>query len=84
MARFLSYQDIEGDQLMRINEDEVKGKIDQVKGSVKETVGRATGDPALQNEGADQRASGKFEAGFGKARRKVGEAVKDLGDKLGK
>lgn len=69
---------------MRFNKDEVKGKIDQASGSVKEKVGRATGDPVLENKGADQRASGKFEAGFGKARRKVGEAVKDVGDKLGK
>jgi uncharacterized protein YjbJ (UPF0337 family) len=69
---------------MRFNDDEVKGKIDQASGAVKENVGRAKGDPALENEGADQRASGKFEAGFGKTRRKMGEAVKDLGDKLGK
>ncbi len=69
---------------MRFNDDEVKGKIDQASGAVKETIGRAKGDPVMENEGAGQRASGKFEAGFGKTRRKVGEAVKDLGDKLGK
>jgi uncharacterized protein YjbJ (UPF0337 family) len=69
---------------MRFNDDEVKGKIDQASGAVKENIGRATGDPVMENEGASQRASGKFEAGFGKTRRKVGEAVKDLGDKLGK
>jgi uncharacterized protein YjbJ (UPF0337 family) len=68
---------------MRFNEDEIKGKVDQASGAVKENIGRATGDPILENEGADQRVSGKFEAGFGKTRRKVGEAVKDLGDKLG-
>jgi uncharacterized protein YjbJ (UPF0337 family) len=69
---------------MRPNDDEVKGKIDQATGAVKENIGRAAGDPILENEGADQRASGKFEAGFGKARRKVGEAIKDAGEKLGK
>jgi uncharacterized protein YjbJ (UPF0337 family) len=69
---------------MRINDDEVKGNIDKASGTVKENVGRALGDPILENEGADQRASGKIEAGFGKARRKVGEAVEDLGEKLGK
>ncbi len=69
---------------MRVNDDELKGKIDQASGAVKETVGRVTGNPVLENEGAGQRASGKFEAGFGKARRKVGEALKDAGDKLGK
>jgi uncharacterized protein YjbJ (UPF0337 family) len=69
---------------MRINDDEVKGKIDQASGTVKEKAGRALGDPYLENEGADQRAGGDIEAGFGKARRKVGEAMKDLGDKVGK
>jgi uncharacterized protein YjbJ (UPF0337 family) len=69
---------------MRINDDEVKGNVDKASGTVKEKVGRAMGDPILENEGADQRASGKIEAGFGKARRKVGEAVEDLGEKLGK
>lgn len=69
---------------MRINDDEVKGNVDKASGTVKETMGRAMGDPILENEGADQRASGKMQAGFGKARRKVGEAVEDLGEKLGK
>lgn len=69
---------------MRINENEVKGNLDKASGAVKENVGRALGDPLLESEGADQRAGGSIEAGFGKARRKVGEAVKDIGDKLGK
>ena len=58
---------------MRINDDEVQGNVDKASGTVKENIGRALGDPILENEGADQRASGKIEAGFGKARRKVGE-----------
>ena len=56
---------------MRMNRDEVKGKIDQASGAVKEKTGRAMGDPVLEEKGADQRASGKIEEGFGKARRKV-------------
>jgi uncharacterized protein YjbJ (UPF0337 family) len=66
---------------MRMNRDEVKGKIDQASGAVKEKTGRAMGNPNLENRGADQRASGKIEAGFGKARRKVGEALKEAGKK---
>jgi len=69
---------------MRINEDEVKGNLNKASGTVKENVGRALGDPVVESEGAYQRAGGDIQAGFGKARRKVGEAVKDLGDKLGK
>ena len=69
---------------MRPNDDEVKGNVDKAAGTVKQKVGRALGDPITENEGADQRASGDIQAGFGKARRKVGEAVEDLSEKLGR
>jgi uncharacterized protein YjbJ (UPF0337 family) len=69
---------------MRINDDEIKGNVDKASGAVKENVGRALGDPILENDGADQRAGGDIQAGFGKARRKVGEVVEDLGEKLGR
>lgn len=67
---------------MKPNDDEVRGKIDQVKGDVKERLGRATGDPDLQDEGTADRIGGKIEEGVGTARRKTGEALKDLGRKL--
>jgi uncharacterized protein YjbJ (UPF0337 family) len=69
---------------MRINDDEVKGNVDKAAGTVKQNIGRALGDPILESEGADQRTGGDIQAGFGKARRKVGEVVEDLGEKLGK
>jgi uncharacterized protein YjbJ (UPF0337 family) len=66
------------------NDDEVKGRIDQAAGTVKEHLGRAAGDVELEQEGAGQRSAGDVEHGLGKARRKVGEFVKDIGDKLGR
>ena len=69
---------------MRINDDEIQGNVDKAVGTVKEKAGRALADPITENEGADQRASGDVQAGIGKARRKVGEAVEDLGEKLGR
>jgi uncharacterized protein YjbJ (UPF0337 family) len=69
---------------MMWNENEVGGKLDEVAGTVKEHLGRATGDVSLEQEGAGQRAAGDVEHGLGKARRKVGEFVKDIGDKLGR
>jgi uncharacterized protein YjbJ (UPF0337 family) len=68
---------------MRPNKDEVRGKINEAAGAVKEHIGRANADPYLEEEGADQRAGGKLEAGLGKARRKFGEALKDVGKKVG-
>lgn len=69
---------------MRPNRNEVRGKINEATGRVKQAAGRINNDPLLEEEGADQRAGGQLEAGLGKARRKVGEAVKDLGKKLGR
>ncbi|HMF57528.1 MAG TPA: CsbD family protein [Pyrinomonadaceae bacterium] len=65
------------------NEDEVKGKFDQAKGAVKENVGRAIDDREMESEGAADRAGGNLQEGFGTARRKVGEAIEDIGEKLG-
>ncbi len=65
------------------NRDEVEGKFDQAKGKTKEVVGRAIDDRKLEDEGTADRAGGNMKEGFGTARRKVGEAVEDLGDKIG-
>lgn len=65
-----------------VNRDEVDGKTEQVKGKVKQTVGDATGNERLHDEGVADEAAGDVQEGFGKARRKVGEAIKDIGDNL--
>jgi len=65
------------------NRDELEGKFDQAKGKTKEVVGRAVDDRDLEAEGAADRAGGNVQEGFGKARRKVGEAVEDVGDAIG-
>ena len=65
------------------NRDEVDGKLDQVKGKTKETIGRAIDDDELEAEGRADHAGGKVEEGFGKGRRKVGETVEDIGDAIG-
>ena len=66
------------------NSDEVRGKKDQVVGTVKEHIGRAKGDIALESKGSGQRARGNIEAGLGKARRKVTEGFDRLGGKINK
>lgn len=64
------------------NRDEMEGKWDQTKGRVKEGLGKALDDDELEAEGDADRAGGKVQEGFGKARRKVGEAIEDVGDAL--
>jgi uncharacterized protein YjbJ (UPF0337 family) len=64
------------------NKDEVDGKTDQLKGSIKKGVGDLTNDEQLRDEGEADKAAGKVEEAFGKGRRKVGDAIKDVADKI--
>ena len=52
--------------------DRVEGKVHEVKGAVKETIGRATNNPDLESEGQAEKLSGKVQ-------RKVGEVEKVIG-----
>ncbi len=65
-----------------LNDDELRGKAEQIKGRVKDAVGKATGDERLRDEGAVDEAAGKVQETFGKARRKVGETIEDIGDEI--
>ena len=65
-----------------LNDDELHGKADQIKGRVKDAVGKATGDERLRDEGAADEAAGKVQETFGKARRKIGETIEDIGDEI--
>lgn len=64
------------------NSDEVEGKLDQAKGSVKSTIGEITGDRETEAEGDAEHAAGKTQETWGKVKRGVGDAVEDIGDAL--
>ncbi len=65
-----------------MNNDELNGKVDRLKGKIKEGVGNATNDEDLRGEGIADQAAGNVEEGFGKARRKVGDALHDVAHKI--
>ena len=65
-----------------MNKDELNGQADQFKGKLKQAAGDLTDDDRLRDEGVADEAAGDAQEGFGRARRKVGEAVEDLGNKL--
>ena len=50
-----------------------KGKFHELKGKVKETVGRATNDPDLEAEGLGEKLGGKV-------LKKIGQVEKVLGE----
>jgi uncharacterized protein YjbJ (UPF0337 family) len=65
-----------------MNRDELDGKTEKLKGKVKQATGDLTDNESLHDEGVADEAAGNVQEGFGRGRRKVGEAIEDLGDKL--
>jgi uncharacterized protein YjbJ (UPF0337 family) len=45
--------------------DKAQGKAHEVKGAVKQKVGHATGNPKLEDEGTDEKVSGKIQKKVG-------------------
>ena len=66
------------------NRDEIEGKADQIKGRIKKTVGSALDDRNLEDEGRADQLKGDVQEGWGKTKRKVGEAVEDIGESIKK
>lgn len=64
------------------NRDEIEGKYEQAKGSVKEGLGRLTGDEELEAEGTADKVKGDVQEGWGGAKRKVGDVLEDAGDAI--
>jgi uncharacterized protein YjbJ (UPF0337 family) len=53
-------------------QDAVKGKAHEVKGAVKEQVGRMTNDPDLEDDGTVEKFGGKIQKGVGKVEKALG------------
>jgi uncharacterized protein YjbJ (UPF0337 family) len=64
------------------NRDELDGQTEQVKGKVKQAWGDLTDNERLHDEGVADEAAGDVQEGVGRARRKVGEAIEDIGENL--
>jgi uncharacterized protein YjbJ (UPF0337 family) len=58
-----------------MNDDQVKGRAEQVKGTVKEKAGQVIGNRKLEDEGTADKAAGKVQSGYGDAKEKVKDAI---------
>ncbi|HEX2543107.1 MAG TPA: CsbD family protein [Caldimonas sp.] len=58
-----------------MNQDQVKGRVEQAKGAVKEGTGKALDDRDLEAEGTVDKATGKTQANYGDAKEKVKDAI---------
>jgi uncharacterized protein YjbJ (UPF0337 family) len=59
-----------------MDKDRIAGTAKEVKGSVKETVGKLVGDAKLQSDGKAERMAGKIQNAVGGTKDTVREIVK--------
>ncbi|MFI4965663.1 MAG: CsbD family protein [Caulobacterales bacterium] len=59
-----------------MHKDEAKGAAKDIKGSIKEGVGKATGNDRMAAEGAGERVAGKVQKGVGSLKDAARQALK--------
>ena len=60
-----------------MNDDEIKGTVKKVGGTVQEVAGKVTGDEQLEGKGYLNQAVGTVQDGYGKVREKVKDLIDD-------
>ena len=59
-----------------MDKNRVEGAVDQAKGSIKEAIGKVTGNEKTQAEGAAEKAAGKVQGTVGQAKDGVRDVFK--------
>jgi uncharacterized protein YjbJ (UPF0337 family) len=60
---------------VRMNKDQVKGRIDQAAGKIKEETGDLLDDKQMEQEGRVDKNLGKTQAEYGDAKEKVKDGI---------
>jgi len=60
-----------------MDKDRIAGAAKEVKGSVKEAIGKVVGDAKLQSDGKAERTAGKIQNAVGGIKDTVREVVKE-------
>jgi uncharacterized protein YjbJ (UPF0337 family) len=58
-----------------MNKDQVKGRLTEAKGKVKEATGKAVGNPRMQGEGMAEKQAGKAQGAWGDAKEKAKDVI---------
>ena len=67
-----------------MNRDELEGKAEALKGKIKQVAGDLANNPDLHDEGVVDEVAGQTQDAVGRVRRKVGEAIQDVGHAIKK
>jgi uncharacterized protein YjbJ (UPF0337 family) len=60
---------------MNMNKDQLKGRVEEAKGTIKEATGKLVGDETLE-------AKGNIQKNLGKVQEKVGDVKQDVKDSV--
>ncbi len=60
-----------------MNKDQIQGRVEEAKGSIKQTTGRVIGNPDLEDRGAGEKVAGKVQKTYGDVKEQVKDDVKD-------
>jgi len=63
---------------MSMNKDQVKGRVTEAKGRIKELAGKIVGNEKLEAKGSAQKIAGKAEATYGDIKTDVKDATIEL------
>ena len=58
-----------------MNKAQVKGRVEEAKGKVKQVAGKAVGNKELEQKGRIQKAGGKIQAGYGDLKEDVKDSI---------
>jgi uncharacterized protein YjbJ (UPF0337 family) len=64
------------EQMMRMNKNQVKGRVKEVEGMIKEVAGKLVGNEKLEEKGKVQKILGEAQAAVGDITQDVKDAVK--------
>jgi uncharacterized protein YjbJ (UPF0337 family) len=59
-----------------MNKDQVKGRMNEAKGTIKEVAGKLVGNESLEAKGKTQKILGEAQAKFGDVKKDVKDAAK--------
>ena len=62
-----------------MEKEQVTGRLDELKGKVKEGIGKATDNPRLEDECALDEAEGKVKQAYGNVKDTIKKADKNVG-----
>ena len=58
-----------------MNKDQVKGRIKEAQGKVKEVAGKMVGNKDLERKGKTENTEGKVQAGYGDLKEDIKDAI---------